>query len=314
MGLRRAFYRTMTHLSRRLGPGAFSLSARGIAAAYFWLFPGRVRIGMDFYRALYPQRPAKFHRRCTWKQFQNFTSVYLDRLRLLDFSQVGYTCRGWEHLEAAMAQKTGGIILMSHLGNWEVAAHLMKMKAPGMRLLLYMGARGREQIEGIQKQDLARGGIRIIAADPQNPSPWDIIEAVGFIRAGGFVSMTGDRVWTPAQRTLTVDFLGRRARIPEAPHALALVTGAPLWVFFSFRTGPARYHFTLSEPIRLPPVPRARRSRALRLSAQIYARMLEQALRQNPLEWYHFEPFLLPERASQPSQENCRKDHCLDET
>lgn len=295
MGLRSAFYRFMVLLSRRLGPGAFSLTARGIAAGYFLFFAGRVRIGVDFYRALYPHRGRRYHRRCTWKQFQNFTSVYLDRLSLLDFSQVTYTCQGWEHLEGAIAQKTGGIILMSHLGNWEVAAHLMKMKNARLRLLLYMGARGREQIERIQKRDLARSGIRIIATDPDNPSPWDIIEAVGFIRSGGFVSLAGDRVWTRTQRTIPVEFLGRRARIPEAPHVLALVTGAPLWSFFSFRTGPGRYHFTLSAPIRVPPVPRSRRAEALRRSAQAYAGMLEEALRQNPLEWYHFEPFLLPE-------------------
>jgi len=295
MGLRGGFYRFMTRLSRRLGPGVFSLTARGIAAGYFLLFPSRVRIGMDFYRALYPHRGKRYHRRCTWKQFQNFTSIYLDRLSLLDFAHVTYTCDGWEHLEAAIAQKTGGIILMSHLGNWEVAAHLMKMKNARMRLLLYMGAQRREQIERIQKQDLTRSGIRIIATDPDNPSPWDIIDAVGFIRSGGFVSLTGDRVWTPTQRTIPVRFLGRRARVPEAPHVLALVTGAPLWVFFSFRTGPERYHFTLSAPIRVPPVPRRQRAEALRRSAQTYAGMLEETLRQNPLEWYHFEPFLLPD-------------------
>lgn len=293
MGMKGVFYGSLTWLSRHLGLWVFSLISRGIAAGYFLLFPGRVKIGLDFYRSLFPRRRRAYHLWCAWMQFQNFTSVYMDRLRLLDYFDISYTYQGWEHLEAAIEEKAGGIILMSHLGNWEVAAYLLKMKNARMRLLLYMGARQKEDIERIQKQDLAQSGIRVIATDPANPSPWDIIEAVSFIRSGGFVSLTGDRVWTRDQRTIPVDFLGHRARIPETPYVLALLTGAPLWVFFSFRSGPRQYHFTLSPPIRVPQVPRNQRAGVLGQAAQTYARMLEEALRQNPLEWYHFEPFLL---------------------
>ena len=292
MGIKSTFYGWLARLSRHLGLWVFSLISRGIAAGYFVFFPGRVKIGLDFYRVLFPRCHRGFHLWCTWMQFQNFTSVYMDRLRLLDHQDISYSYQGWEHLEAAIEGKTGGIILMSHLGNWEVAAYLLKLKNTRMRLLLYMGARQKEDIERIQKQDLTQSGIRVIASDPRNPSPWDIIEAVSFIRSGGFVSLTGDRQWTRGQRTIAVEFLGRRARLPETPHVLALLTGAPLWVFFSFRSGPRNYHFTLSAPIRLPVVPRSQRAEVLRQSAQTYAGMLEEALHQNPLEWYHFEPFL----------------------
>ena len=54
--------------------------------------------------------------------------------------------------------KDGGIILMSHVGNWEVAVHLLKKLLPEMDLLLYMGIKNKEQIESIQKNELDRAG------------------------------------------------------------------------------------------------------------------------------------------------------------
>ncbi|PKN27814.1 MAG: lauroyl acyltransferase, partial [Deltaproteobacteria bacterium HGW-Deltaproteobacteria-21] len=67
---------------------------------------------------------------------------------------------------------------------------------------------------------------------------------------------------------------------------------APLFVFFAFRSGKGQYHFTLSEPIRVEAPSRAERTEAIRRSAQRYADILEETLRANPLQWYHFEPFL----------------------
>ena len=54
---------------------------------------------------------------------------------------ISYTNEGWEHVENALDRKTAGIVLMSHLGNWEIAAHLMKQIREQMPLILFMGQR-----------------------------------------------------------------------------------------------------------------------------------------------------------------------------
>jgi len=104
--------------------------------------------------------------------------------------------------------------------------------------------------------------------------------------------MAGDIVWRDDQRKVPVKFLGHNAYLPEAPFVFALVSGAPLLVFFAFRTGKNSYHFSLSEPIILPPVSRGERPAAIGRAAQQYAELLEQSLRQHPFEWYHFDRFL----------------------
>jgi predicted LPLAT superfamily acyltransferase len=89
-----------------------------------------------------------------------------------------------------------------------------------------------------------------------------------------------------------VSFLNHDAYIPEAPFIFALVSGAPLFAFFAFRTGKNNYHFTLSEPIEIQAEARKDRSAAIARAAQQYADLLEQALRQPPFEWYHFDRFI----------------------
>jgi predicted LPLAT superfamily acyltransferase len=89
-----------------------------------------------------------------------------------------------------------------------------------------------------------------------------------------------------------VEFLGHEARVSEIPHTLALVSGAPVLVLFTFRMQDGRYAFSLTEPRPVHAENRADRNAAIRRSAQAYADLLEKTLREHPLEWFHFRPFL----------------------
>jgi predicted LPLAT superfamily acyltransferase len=229
---------------------------------------------------------------CAWRQFHHFTDVFLDRFLLQEFNDVRYTSKGLEHLNQVLENGKGGILLMSHMGNWEMAAHLLTREFNQIRLLLYMGIKQREQIEQLQKDSLARKGIRIVAVDQEGGSPVDIVEGIQFIQSGGLVSLTGDLVWKKDQRSIPVMFLGHEVYLPETPYLFALLSGAPLFIFFALRTGKNSYHFTMSAPIWLSASIRTERATVIRQSAQKYADILEETLRLHPSQWYHFEPFL----------------------
>jgi len=288
------FYKSITFLSSKWGRWIFLVFAWFVATGYFLFFPRRVASSSRIYRALYPNRNGLFLLWCTWRQFHNFTHVFLDRYLLQESDEITYASEGMEHLEQILDTGKGGILLMSHMGNWEVAAHLLKRKLKNLRLLLYMGIRQKEQIEQIQKESLAQSGIQIIAVDEGGGSPLDIVEGIKFIESGGVVSLTGDLVWKKDQRTIPVIFLGQEILLPEAPHLFALLSGAPLFIFFAFRIEKNKYRFTMSEPIYLTADSRDERAGAIRRSAQKYADILEATLRQHPLQWYHFRPLMKP--------------------
>ncbi len=286
------FYRILTQLSRQYGDWMFVLAARVVALGYYLLFPARVVIGARFYRALFPTRSGLFHLWCVFKQFQNFTTVFFYRHQLQTTGRISYDFDGWRHLRRAMERKEGGILLMSHMGNWEVAAHLLKRDAPDLKLLLFMGRKQKEAIEALQKESLVRSGITIIAVDREAASPFDLVEAVGALNAGGFISMTGDRLWRGDQRSLAVNFLGHTVHLPETPHLLALVAGVPLYLFFTAMPRKGHYYFKMLPPLRVEAEDRGARRQALSASAQAYADAMQAHLRAFPFEWYHFESFL----------------------
>jgi predicted LPLAT superfamily acyltransferase len=300
--MRERFYRCLTFASRIFGTWLFNWTARVIAAGYFVMFPVRAVNSVRFYRALFPGRNRLYHWLCAWRQFQGFTSVFLDRYLLQDPGAISFTFEGREYLYESLREGRGGILLMSHIGNWEAGARLLRHSIPDLRLMLYMGQRARDQIERLQKVDLTASGIRIMVADQGGASALDLVEGIGFIKSGGFVSMAGDVVWHPQQRTVAARMLGHAVRLPEAPFMLALVSGAPLYIAFAGKTGPQQYHFSLAPPIRVQADSRVQRRPAMAHAAQAYVDQIERQLRRSPFEWYHFEPFLGPAaRGAEPN-------------
>ena len=287
--MKKISYKVAVYFSRRWGAWFCRTFSWFIATGYFFLFPTRVVHSLKFYRALFPARDFSYHLYCVWKQYHNFTDVYLHRFITRAQEEAEFTKEGWEYLDEAVEKKTGAIVVMSHIGNWELAAQMLNRK--GLPIMLYLGAKHKEQVERIQKETLAKSGIKIVATSDKEKSPFALLEGINFLREGGIVSMTGDRLWGE-QSYVVVDFLGHKAQLPDAPHLFALMSGAPLMTFFVHQKTPGKYHIAVSKGRRVSAASRQDRAKAVLASAQAYASELEQMVRQHPFEWHHFEPFL----------------------
>lgn len=285
------WYTLLEAMTRMLGSWFFAVVSKSIAAGYF-LFSKNVRESRRFYGLLYPEKNRFYHSLCTFLQYQNFTTIHYDRFLDNHGKKTVFQSEGWEKMEAVVDKK-GAILLMSHLGNWEIAAAILQQQEDKLKLLLYMGTKEKEGVEGVQKERLQDSGVKIIGVERDGGSPFDAVEGIRFLQDGGLVSMTGDILWRGDQRNLQVDFLGGKANIPEAPYVFALVSGAPIFCFFSYRTGKNSYRFSFSDPIYINTVQRKDRKQVIQAAAQQYADLLETQLRAHPLEWYHFDRFIL---------------------
>jgi lauroyl/myristoyl acyltransferase len=282
-------YKIFFYLSRRLGLWFFRIFSGFIATGYFFLFPTRVAVSLTFYRVLFPARNFFYHLWCAWKQYHKFTDVYIHRFIHFDDEDIEYVKEGWEYLEEAVQKKTGAILLMSHIGNWELAAQTLNKK--GLPIMLYLGAKHKEQMERIQKESMAKSGIRVVETSEDEKSPFALIEGINFLREGGIVSMTGDRLWGK-QSYVSVDFLGHEVKLPDTPHLFALMTDAPLMTFFVYQEAVGKYHIKVSCGRKVYAATRVDRKKAVQESAQAYAEDLAEFAREHPFEWHHFEPFL----------------------
>jgi lauroyl/myristoyl acyltransferase len=285
--MKKLSYKILLYLTRRLGLCFFRIFSWFIATGYFFLFPSRVAESLKFYRSLFPERNFLYHLYCAWRQYHNFTDFYIHRFIPWVAEEAEFIREGLKYLEEAVQNKTGAILVMSHIGNWELAAQTLNKK--GLPIMLYLGAKRKEQIEHIQKQILAKSGIRVVATTEGEKSPFALIEGINFLREGGIVSMTGDRLWGE-QSYVTVNFLGYEVRLPDTPHLFALMTGAPLMTFFVYQESVGKYHIKVSLGRKVI-ASRADRKKAVQESAQAYADDLAAFARQHPFEWHHFEPF-----------------------
>ncbi|MDD3815158.1 MAG: lysophospholipid acyltransferase family protein [Desulfocapsaceae bacterium] len=284
------WYQALETVTKICGSWFFVVVSRIIASGFF-VFSKNVPESRRFYALLYPQKGALYHLWCTFRQYQSFTTIHLDRFLSSHQRETRFTSHDWQKLESVVNLK-GAILLMSHLGNWEMAAHLLKKQESRLKLLLYMGVKDKEDLERLQKEHLHQSGVTIIGVEKDGGSPFDALEGIRFLQEGGLVSMTGDIVWRSDQRKRKVNFLGGKAFVPEAPYIFALVSGAPIFVFFPFRTGENSYEFILSDPIYIKRGDKSERDAVIQAAAQQYADLLEEKLRAHPFEWYHFDRFV----------------------
>jgi len=284
------FYRFLVAVSARVGVWVIKGFAWAITAAHFVLLPKRVRHSVDFYAALLPDRSARAHRRTAWGQYQHFATVYSERL-VADYMPPPRVVReGAAYFEHAIESGEGGVIVMSHVGNWEVAARTFARS--GLRLLLYIDEEERNVIEDVQGADLAREGLTTVTVPRDRGDALNLVDAASFIAAGGFVGLPGDRL-RPGGRGVRVRFAGRRTELPAAPHALALATGAPLLAFFALREAPGAVRVRCTPPQRVVAASRGERIAAIAESVQWYAETLEGVVREHPEQWHHFAPFFV---------------------
>jgi len=286
------FYKMMALISRIVGLWFAEAMSWIIATGFFFLFAKRRAVCVEFYRVLYPEKGLFYAWRLALDQYHHSATLFVDRLRLGQ-DNISWTVEGGEILHEAERKGTGGVLLMSHFGNWEVAARSLAQE--GIRLMLFMGAREQEQIEGLQKMDIVTSGIRIAYASEKEASPLELLEGVRFLEEGGFVSLPGDKVWTDRQRILKVEFRGREVSLPAAPFVLAMTSGAPLFAFFVTRLGRGNFRVKVHAPIEIKKHDRAEREAVLLEAARKYLSLLEGNLLAHPEHWHHFDPWLGPE-------------------
>ncbi len=177
---------------------------------------------------------------------------------------------------------------MSHLGSFEIAAGAFQKYR--LKLLLIMGEKEAKQVARDQRVAMKARGIHIQVAAAGEEFPFAGVEAIQFVREGGFVSVAGDLVWTEQRSRLPVTLFGHEVGLTAGPHLLALISNAPLFTMFTFRVEKRKYLIMMSPPREVKATSRSERSAALQASAQAYANALEEMVRQHPFQWYIFEP------------------------
>ncbi|HJV88809.1 MAG TPA: lysophospholipid acyltransferase family protein [Holophagaceae bacterium] len=190
---------------------------------------------------------------------------------------------GQDHLDGAVAEGKGAILLTAHAGNFELGGLLLRTRDLPV-YAVYKPDRF-EAVESLRARLRATAGVVGI---PVTEGGFSTLPLVKVLREGQVVGMQGDRDFS--LNGLPIPFCGREAYFPRGPWELAAMTGAPILPTFFFLDAEHRFHARFGAPIRITGV-RGERMQAIEAGMRAYAADLERLVRQDPSQWYCFYPF-----------------------
>lgn len=232
--------------------------------------------------------------RVRWMHYRHFLSfgrVLVDRAYafLGMLGEMKFERDGAEALREGLAAGNGVIVVSAHLGNWELAGYgLSEFKTAGasvkVNAVMFKGES--EKVEKQLKKASGEPPFRIIAS---NDSLQASIECKQALERGEIVAIHGDRLM--GSSGVKVPFLGAEAKFPIGPYVLAASTGAPIVFTFANRLGVRHYKLTARGPHYFKFGDRKKRNEDLKAWVQIYVDLIEELLKQYPLQWHNFYPF-----------------------
>jgi predicted LPLAT superfamily acyltransferase len=223
------------------------------------------------------------------RHFASFAENLLDKMLLwsglLKAERIEF--HGREQMVAQMAEKRGGLLICSHLGNLDLG-RVLSQRA-GFRLTLLVHTKHAETFNRLLAQLDPESQLNLMQVSEVSPAT--VVLLAEKIGRGEFVAIAGDRIPVSSNpRIASASFLGEMAPFPVGPYVLASLLRCPVYLLFSLRAGRAsEIHFELfRESILLP---REGRDEALAGLVADYARRLEYFCLRAPLQWFNFYDF-----------------------
>jgi len=192
-------------------------------------------------------------------------------------------------LAAAIADPRGGLLVVSHHGNVELARALA---APALRarLTVLVHTRHAENFNRVVAEFAPSAATRLIEVTEFGPDT--VIALQQRIERGEWIALAGDRVPVASRgRVSRVPFLGAAAAFAQGPWLLAALLECRVHLLFCRRIGPARWRLMLEPFAERISLPRAGRDAALAACCAAYAARLEAECRAAPEQWYNFYDF-----------------------
>ncbi len=190
-----------------------------------------------------------------------------------------FTVEGREHLAAAAASGRGGVLVLPHLGAWEIGA----LWAARQGYPLTTVAEPVEPPELFDWLVAEREALGMRVLPLGNDATTGLLSALA---RGALVALLADR--DLVGDGIEVELFGEPTRVPAGPAVLALRSGAPLLVAAIFMRPRDGHHLVVR-----PPLDTARRGRlrddVRRVTCEIVGE-LEELIRLAPEQWHVFRP------------------------
>ncbi|MEM1417390.1 MAG: glycosyltransferase [Myxococcota bacterium] len=222
------------------------------------------------------------------RQILRFAQVSLDalfflqgKLRPFDIDRNGY-----EHLAKLRDTGTGAVLLGAHLGSF----HALRGQGRSEELRLHplVFTENAQRYNAVLRELDPGSKTELVHADEKDMG--FVLKLRRIVEEGGIVAILADRVHE-GTRSVEVDFLGGRARLPLGPYLLASTLRCPVYFTCGLHRAPNRYELHCIPFAERIVLPRGKRMEAAQEHAQRYADLLADKCRDAPDNWFNFYDF-----------------------
>lgn len=160
---------------------------------------------------------------------------------------------GREHLDGALAEKRGVLLLGNHFGSHLVPSHWLLRQGYPLRLYMERPHHVSRYLARHFSSDGPLGQAKLLISRRGNTaeSAASILRAVKVLRAGMLLCLAGDVRWS-GPNTAPARFLGVERSFTATWVALAAMTGAPVVANFCRMTRDGAYQLEFRPAIRVP--------------------------------------------------------------
>lgn len=239
----------------------------------------RYRIGFGWLKSV----------RYVFKNYYEFGQTLIDRLALM----AGYRTKltfdfdGEGHLKDIAEGKTGGLLISAHIGNFEIAGHLLKRLNTKANLLMLNAEH--ERIKEYQRSIFSDMGVNVITIRNDYSHIFEIKEA---LENKEIVCLLGDR-FIEGSKILPAKFLGEEAMFPTGPYYMAMKYNVPVSFVFGMKEKKYHYHFYAS-PMKTyyqPQLNLKNRDKTVEGIIYDFISSLEKVLQSYPAQWFNYYDF-----------------------
>jgi predicted LPLAT superfamily acyltransferase len=254
-----------------------------VVAFYFFLFSGKA----FHYQYVFFRQRLGFSARSAflsiYKNYYWFGQTIIDRIVLMSGMKhpFRFEFEGEDFLREMVEQKKGGLLLSAHIGNWEIAGHLLKRLGTEMHIVMYDGEQ--QQLKDYLESITEKHSARIILIKNDLSHIYAIQDA---LNKNAFVCMHADR-FLEGNKTITGTLLNKKASFPAGPFLLACSFRSPVSFVFAMKDRPLDYHFYASDS----KIYTGDKNAAMDEMLRAYCSSMENMIRKYPLQWYNYYDF-----------------------
>ncbi|MGA6827516.1 lysophospholipid acyltransferase family protein [Nitrospira sp. NS4] len=239
------------------------------------IIPKRQALILDNLTRVFPDKSAEEKAGIAQAVWRNLGRTAVEFVRIADFARRPIEdlveVEGREHMERAIGEGKGVILLTAHFTNWELTGSFVQ-RLFGSMTAIARPVHNPYVNRWVQRKRLA-GGMKII------PAQEAVKASLKCLKAKTIVGILIDQSLSSG---LSVEFFGRTAATTTLPALLHVRTGAPVLITYTLREGD-RFR-QVFQPVAFPPVS----DEADRIA--IYTRainvLFEDLIRRHPENWF----------------------------